>query len=223
MKRAKSVSRCVRCRMHSSLCVCSLIPTLATRTRVVLVIHHSEYWKSTNTGRLAAAALSNSEVVVRGRATKSDDDFGLSAATRPLLLFPHPDAVPLSSLATVAGDERSVTLIVPDGTWRQAAKTRNRVAGLRDVPSVSLPIGEPSTYRLRAKPHPFGLATLEAIARSLRALEGERGPDIERELLLVFRTMVERTLWSRGTLDGRDVAGGIAPGTFRHDSRSGPS
>ena len=222
-RRNNAASRCVRCRMHSSLCVCALIPMLTTRTHLVLVIHRAEDRKPTNTGRLAAEAMPNSRVIVRGRETEPQDDFGWAEGTRPLFLFPHEDAVPLSTLATVPGDDRPVTLIVPDGNWRQASKVRNRVAGMRDVPCVSLPIGEPSIYRLRSEAHPFGLATLEAIARSLRVLEGDAGPEVERALLHVFRAMVERTLWSRGDYETTDVTGGIPEGSLRHDPRSGPS
>ena len=219
-RRNNAASRCARCRMHASLCVCALIPTLATRTRLDLVIHRAEDRKPTNTGRLAAEAMPNSQVIVRGRATEPQDDLAWSAETRPLFLFPHEDAVPLASLP---GDDRPVTLIVPDGNWRQASKVRNRVAGMREVPCVSLPVGAPSIYRLRSEAHPFGLATLEAIARSLRILEGDAGPEVERALLHVFRAMVERTLWSRGDFDTADVTGGIPDGTLRHDPRSGPA
>ena len=86
---------------------------------------------------------------------------------------------------------------------------------------VSLPAAEPSTYRLRSEAHPFGLATVEAIARALRILEGDRGGAIELALLHVFHAMVERTLWSRGDLDTEDVTGGVPGGALRHDPRSG--
>ena len=220
-RRNNAASRCERCRMHSSLCVCALVPALDTRTRLVLVIHRAEDRKPTNTGRLAVLAMKNSEVIIRGHTTEPTPAQAWSAATRPLFLFPHEDAVPLESLAFVPGDDRPVTLIVPDGNWRQASKVRNRVAGMRAVPCVSLPIGAPSIYRLRSEAHPFGLATVEAIGRSLRILEGERGPEVERLLLHVFRAMVERTLWSRGEFETDDVTGGIPEGTLRHDPRSG--
>ena len=223
-RRNNAASRCTRCRMHSSLCVCPLIPKLDTRTRLVLVIHRAEDRKPTNTGRLAVEAMPNSEVIIRGRAEEPADSIAWSADTRPLLLFPHEDAVPLESVAAAsssAGDDRPFTLIVPDGNWRQASKVRNRVPGMRDVPCVSLPIGEPSIYRLRSEAHPFGLATVEAIGRCLRVLEGDRGPDVERALLHVFRAMVERTLWSRGDFETGDVTGGIPVGALRHDPRSG--
>ena len=222
-RRNNAASRCERCRMHSSLCVCALVPALETRTRLVLVIHRAEDRKPTNTGRLAVLAMRNSEVIVRGRTEEPTPAQAWGDDTRPLFLFPHEDAVPLASLASVPGDDRPVTLIVPDGNWRQASKVRNRVAGMRTVPCVSLPIAAPSIYRLRSEAHPFGLATVEAIGRALRVLEGDRGHDIEQALLHVFRAMVERTLWSRGDLEDGEVTGGIPEGTLRHDPRSGPA
>jgi len=201
--------------MHMSLCVCALIPTLVTRTELVLVIHRIEDRRSTNTGRLATEALPNSRVVMRGWTCDNDDELEWSAESRPLFLFPHEDAVPLTSLASVAGDDRPVTLIVPDGNWRQASKVHRRIDALRDVPCVSLPLGEPSVYRLRHEAHATGLATLEAIARALAILEGDGGPEIERALLGIFRVMVERTLWSRGTIDISGVTDGVPDGTRR--------
>jgi DTW domain-containing protein len=214
-RRGNSARRCARCRMHMSLCVCALIPTLATRTTVLVVIHRIEDRRSTNTGKLATEALTNSRVSMRGWDCDDDDALSWSAETRPLFLFPHENAVPLASLASLAGDDRPVTLIVQDGNWRQASKVHRRIAGLRDVPCVSLPLGEPSRYRLRHEAHPTGLATIEAIARALCILEGDSGPEVEQALLRIFRAMVERTLWSRGTIDISDVTDGVPPGTRR--------
>jgi DTW domain-containing protein YfiP len=115
----------------------------------------------------------------------------------------------------------SGTMSVTDGTWRQAFKVRNRVAGLSDLPCVSLPHDAPSTYRLRSEAHPHGLATIEAIARAMGILEGERGPEVRLSLERVFRAMVERTLWARGEIDPCDVTGGVPEGAMRHDPESG--
>jgi DTW domain-containing protein YfiP len=95
---------------------------------------------------------------------------------------------------------------------------RNRVPGLRDLPCVSLPRGEPSRYRLRFEAHELGLSTLEAIARALGLLEG---PQVQRALEEVFEIVVERILWSRGTLRTSDLKNGIPEGAQQHDPRSG--
>lgn len=208
--------RCPRCRMHGSLCLCPLIPRIETRTRLVLVIHRYEDRKPTNTGRLATECLVNSEVLVRGHEDRPSAPLALSPDTQPVFLFPREDAIPLAQFAASA---RPVTLIVPDGTWRQASKVRSRVPGLRDVPCVSIPPGERSTYRLRVDAHETGLATIEAIARAFGILEGEQGETVQRALEWVFHAMVERTLWARGAMEGTDVTGGIPEGAKRHDPR----
>lgn len=202
--------------MHGSLCICALLPRIETRTRLVLVIHRYEDRKPTNTGRLAAECLTNSQVVVRGHATRASAPLSFSAETQPVLLFPHEDAIPIGSLGKPS---RPVTLIVPDGTWRQASKVRGRVPGLRDVPCVRLPVAEPSRYRLRVDVHPQGLATIEAIARALAVLEGPSGERVQRALDHVLRAMVERTLWARGAIPTEQVSGGIPQGASRHDPR----
>jgi DTW domain-containing protein YfiP len=112
---------------------------------------------------------------------------------RPVLLFPHPDAAPLASFR----DGPPVTLIVPDGTWTQAVKTRKRTPDLAAIPCAALPTGLVSDYRLRRAPHPGQVSTLEAIAHALGVLED---PALAAALLQVQRLMTERTLRSRGRL-----------------------
>jgi DTW domain-containing protein YfiP len=209
--------RCRRCRMLGNLCVCALMPSprLETRTRLVLLIHRFEDRKPTNTGRLAAECLANSEVIVRGHVSQPTPPLTWAAGSTPLYLFPHEGATPLTESVGL-GKRSPVTLIVPDGNWRQASKVRNRVPGLRDVPCVSIPVGEPSSYRLRAEAHEAGLSTVEAIARAMGVLEGYA---VRAALELVFRAMVERTLWARGMVATSEVTGGIPEGTLRQDPR----
>lgn len=214
-RRGNSGLRCAGCRLHLSLCACSLIPRLETRTKFVLFMHHFEDRKSTNSGRLATRCLANSEVNLRGRLGEPGASFVPEPGRRSLLLFPHEDARPLTEFV---GSNEPLTLVVPDGTWRQASKVRNRVAGLSELPCVSLPHGEPSRYRLRFEAHGTGLSTLEAIARALGVLEGMH---LQKALEGVFETVVDRILWSRGTLSSEDVKGGIPEDAKRHDPRSG--
>ncbi len=222
-RRDNRANRCVRCMMHASLCICTLIPRLETRTRVMLVIHRAEIRKPTNTGVLATHCLENSEVHVRGREGEPSQELTWPPGYRPLLLFPHDtESLPLDA-SFVETPGPPFALIVPDGNWRQASKVRARVPGLRTVPCVHLPLGAPSIYRLRSEAQPTGLATMEAIARALEVLEGaERGPRIRTEIEIVFRAMVERTLWVRGTIREHEVTGGIPRGVTKHDPRSRP-
>ena len=107
--------------MHRSLCICALLPRIATRTRVVVVLHQLEARKPTNTGALAAKCLENSVVVYRGRApggaTADPLDHQLSSETDPLLLYPHPSATPLAGSLCAARERMR-----QPGGHRQAAR-----------------------------------------------------------------------------------------------------
>ena len=204
--------------MHRTLCICALLPRLETRTRVVLVVHQLEANKPTNTGLLAARCLANSAVVYRGRPPAGADTatpaFGAVPGAQHLMLYPHPSATPI---AAWRGSDDPIVLLVPDGTWRQAARTRARLApDPRTIPCVSLPTSS-SGRRLRTASAPQRMATLEALARALGVLEG---PEIERALLRVYRIMTERTLWSNGRVATADVTGGIPAGVQSHDPLS---
>lgn len=216
-RRENSAFRCRLCRMLGRLCVCPLVPQppIRTRTRLLVVMHRAEDRKSTNTGRLAAACLESSTIVVRGRKEDASAPIDLDPSTRPLLLFPFEDAVPLAEIAPSLRGE-PVTLVVPDGTWRQASKVRKRVPGMSDVPCVSVSGDARLALRLRAEAHAHGLSTIEAIARALGILEGDH---VRVALERVFRAMVERTLWTRGEVAREDVSDGIPEGALRHDWR----
>jgi DTW domain-containing protein len=132
-------------------------------------------------------------------------------------LYPSPEALPLDQLVPeLRADGRAITLVVPDGNWRQASKVRQRVPWLHGLRCAVLPSAMPSQYRLRTEAHSHGLATLEAIARAFGILEGS---EVQVALERVFAAMVERTLWARGSIAREAVVSGVPEGTFRHRPR----
>ena len=217
VSRRNNLERCSTCSMNETLCICALVPSLETRTRLELIVHYREERKPTNTGQLAARCLKRSSISIVGDRDRPLVRAPVTADEQPLLLFPADDAVPITSFAA---SERPVVLIVPDGNWRQASKFRKRIAGLADIPCVVLPDMGPTDYRLRAEPHEGGLATFEAIARALCILEG---PEVETAMLDVFRVMVERTLWLRGALTDAEVSGGVPPAAIERNPRGTPA
>ena len=216
-RRDNGEHRCRDCAMHLSLCICAEVPSIATSSILCLVMHRDETRKTTNTGRLAARCLQGSEVLVHGRIgerveapwTVPSDN----AIVGGLLLYPCDEAEPLGAHHLEAGPVR---LVVPDGTWRQAAKMTNRIPWIADLPRVSLPEGAETSYRLRSEPKEGGLATMEAITRAFAVLEG---PEVERQLDDIFHRMIDRTLYSRGQLAREDVYGGVPEDAQRHDPR----
>jgi DTW domain-containing protein YfiP len=210
-RRGRASLRCAGCRLPPALCLCAQVPVIATRTRVIVLLHQLEARKTSNTGRLAHQCLPSSELHLRGNLAEDSSDRDdtrvvpawLERAVRPVLLFPDPDAELLDHRWR---DRDPVTLIVPDGTWSQAIRARKRIKGLAQIPCVALPGDLVSSYRLRRDPRAGRVSTMEAIAHALGMLESET---IRDHLLSVHRLAVERTLFSKGLLAADEVWGGL--------------
>lgn len=181
--------------MHEENCICEHIPRLSTRTRLCLVMHCREVKKPTATAPLALAALSNSELYEHGAKGRPLDLSHLHQhERRVLVLFPSEDARPLSA-AFLEEDRRPVTLVVPDGNWRQATRIPQRVPGVTRAERVTLTAGAPTRWGIRRETRDEGLATFEAIARAFGILES---PEIQASLEAVFDRMVQTTIAQRG-------------------------
>lgn len=191
--RAKPHARCEVCAARAEHCFCGEIESIELGTRIIAITHQMEAGKPTNTARLLLMALTNAQVRVRGRAGEPMGTRGLVVPDRrTLMLFPSDDAVVLTPELV---DDRPITLVVPDGTWRQACRVPRRVPELSDVERVKLAPGPPSRYRLRSTDDPGRLSTFEAVARALGVIEGAAvRTKLERDL----EVMVDRTLRTRG-------------------------
>jgi DTW domain-containing protein YfiP len=186
--RTRRIQRCPDCWLHVPSCVCAELPRVSVATRVVLVMHHVEMRRSSNTGRLAARVL-GAEVRVRGLpgAARAEVPEG-----RRLVLFPAEGSRVLSREDAASGP---VTLVVPDGSWKQASRAVQRDEAAAGAEIVTLPPGAPSRYRLRRRSNERALCTYEAVARALAILEG---PEIEASMSRALDLFVERTLALRG-------------------------
>lgn len=193
--RSKRSVRCPRCRLHLPLCICDATPRLDLATRLILVMHRRELIKPTATGPLALSVLTNSELRIQGYRERQLDFSDLECEQRrTLLLYPGEDA-PVLSRDFLSADPRPVNLVVPDGTWRQAARMGRRLPGLEHAAMVRLPETAKTGWGVRRECHPEGLATFEAIARALGIIDCCEVQETMEEL---FRLMVARTLQARG-------------------------
>ena len=181
--------------MHDHLCICDAIPRYELATSLLLVMHRREFQKPTATGPLALAVLVNSELRIQGHREHPLDFSDLDRSGRRILLLYPGDDVPILSPLLVAADPRPITLVIPDGSWRQAARMGRRLPGLGQAEMVRLPQGEATAWGIRKETTPEGLATFEAIARALGIIES---PEVQQGMEELFRLMVARTLQARG-------------------------
>jgi DTW domain-containing protein YfiP len=198
MRHGINAERCIGCRLHTEVCICDEIDTVATRlqgrvrTKVVLVTHAKELRRSTNTGFLLERVL-GFEVRVRGAKDRACDLEDLAApGAQALLLYPE-EGAPVLTL-----EDRPSHLVVADGSWRQTTRMVYRDPVLARLKHVTLPPGPPGRYRLREAPRDDALCTLEAVARALELTEGERGLELRRELEGLLEAQVRATMRMRG-------------------------
>jgi DTW domain-containing protein YfiP len=118
----------------------------------------------------------------------------ISAAASVFLLFPTTNATLLQPLVASRAGEPSL-LIVPDGTWREARKIVYANPVLSTLPHLSLPIGEPSEYRVRKAREPAAVSTIEAVVRTLTVLEPEH--DFQ-PVLTPFKVLIEQQIQAMG-------------------------
>ena len=183
--------QCSRCLRPVTHCLCALIPSLDSRTRVLLLQHPSEVDHALNTARLAALGLNNAQLLV-GEVFEDLPTLLSAPGYQARLLFPADDAQPLQAYAS---SDEPLLLVVPDGTWRKARKMLHLNPLLAALPRVTLAEGAVSRYRLRKAPAAGALSTVEAIVQALQTLEA---PMCFEALLKPFDALIEGQIAAMG-------------------------
>lgn len=195
--------RCPRCRLVDRVCLCAELPTVVTRARIVVIRHVREVVKPSGTARIAQLALPSLEIVdYRDERGPLPDWLRDDPLTPPDVLPPDLVGDRLRTLDGAAllfptgrtSEEPPRTLVVLDGTWRQARQMYRRIPGCAALPTVSLSGGS-DVRRLRSSRAPGERSTLEAIADALAILEGE---EVAAPLRALHDRFVLQSLKARG-------------------------
>lgn len=171
-------TRCPRCLLRLQWCLCAEVPTVLTRTRIVIVRHYREVTRSSNSGRLAHLALPNCEIIDHG-----------APGTTATMVDPRDAAVLFPGGQELSAGQGPARLVILDGTWSQVRRMRRKVRGLEQMPTVCIPLVPTDAPRMRASPGDGKVSTLEAIAHALGVLEGAAVRD---PLLALFELAVAR-------------------------------
>ena len=197
--------RCSPCRLPKPLCVCALAPRFDFATQITMVMHIREWSRSSNTGRFVPLVAKGAQNRFHGLIDQRLTPVDLYPKGHPLVLFPGCGAKDLTT-EVVQSLPRPLTLVVPDGNWKQTKNMVRRLPALTQAPIYQLPGPEPGLRRMRRNIFPDRMSTFEAVIQALALLEG---PEIEEPLLDFFRIAVDRMLLLRGKIKARDVFGGM--------------
>jgi len=178
--------RCYRCLRPRRMCFCATLPTVPTRTNVVILQHPHERTHPFNTARLVGLCMPNARVHVAYGGLSEVLRCDVPVTDDAVVLYPHPSAIDVASLAP---HERPSTLIALDGTWAHAKRLYKDNPWLGRLRHVRINPSEPSRYRIRKEPRADYVSTLEAIVAALRVFE----PDTPRldTLLSAFDRMID--------------------------------
>jgi DTW domain-containing protein YfiP len=194
---ANDVSRCFVCGTHREQCFCADLPVAGTRTRILFVQHPQEALKPTNSARMTCRILSNASIAPWSRTEPTP------LGPEAILLYPSTDAAPLEADDLLG----SATIVIPDGTWSQAARISN-VLGKRGPRRRVLPPGDVLAWTVRRSGDPERISSGQAAAAALH-LAGEL--DAARQLREALAESQRRILAMRGVLpDGRPDDDGAA-------------
>lgn len=174
LARGRAVVRCERCQLGRAHCICAYRSHNTCPFDWVLLMHRDEVFKPTNTGRLIADTFPDNTLAFEWSRTEPCKDLLdvlTSEARQCVIAFPpqqgpvRPQLCPAEALA---GKQR-LTVIVPDGTWKQAAKMVRASPYLHGLPLLALTPEADAGYALRQAARTGQLSTAEAGTNILRA------------------------------------------------------
>lgn len=208
---------CPRCRRPAASCLCAYLAPVETTVEVVFLQHARETKRAIGTAWLAHLALPRSRLLVGVDFTERPEvqELLVRGDRRPFVLYPGEGSLNLASLspAELPQPERTL-LLVPDGTWWEAAKLLRVNPWLAALPRVAVRPDAPTRFVLRRQRTAEGRSTLEAVAAALAVLEGAPAR-FERMLAALDALAAER--------DSRARKGeGRRRGRSRRERRAGP-
>lgn len=151
LARGNRIRRCQRCLLPLKNCLCDTLKPACANSRFCLVMFDTEPMKPSNTGRLIADILPDTQAFQWSRTEPPQAliDLCTNEAYQPMVVFP----------ASYAGSERQVLstpavgkpplFIMLDGTWTEARKMFRKSPYLDALPVISVDLSRVSAYRLR--------------------------------------------------------------------------
>lgn len=197
------VERCEQCLLPIRYCICNFLkPFDATPLGVdiVLLMHSDEILKPTNTGRLASAVFpKNCGVYEWSRLAPNPELLQLLQEPHRecVVIYPatltRPVYVPAKTRGLLAENNqgaKKLTLVLLDGTWRQAARMINHSRWLDKVPSMPLLIDDAyaGCYAMRKSTQDSRLSTAEAIGIALAQVGEPAAAHYLHQIFSVFNT-----------------------------------
>jgi hypothetical protein len=211
-----TVPDCPQCCKPLALCVCDAVETIKARTSVLILQHPQEQDRALGTARLTALHFADAVLKIGlswpslskalGRRVHDPSRWAVLylGSAKVDDLDTDRAIVAINRKGEIEDNQRAILediegIVLLDGTWSQAKALWWRNAWMLKCQRVILGPRQVSRYgKLRKEPRRDGLATIEAAAMMLAALE--RRPDIEATLLESFERMLAKYREAQATM-----------------------
>ena len=198
LARGGSIPRCKYCMLLPYLCICSIKQTVDSQSAFLLLMYDDEILKPSNTGRLIADLIPDTQAYIWSRTEPNPTMLALLADStwQPIVIFPaeyaaESRALISSPILTSLNEGKRPLFILLDGTWAQAKKMFRKSPYLDAFPVLSFSPEKLSQYIMRKATKDNQLATAEVAILVLESL-GE--VDNAHLLTLLFSTFKENYL-----------------------------
>ena len=175
LARGNRIRRCQRCLLPLKNCLCNTIKPQTARSHFCLVMFDTEPMKPSNTGRLIADILPETQAFQWSRTEPPEALLKLIASDdyQPMVVFPASYAQSARHILAVPPvDGKPPLFIMLDGTWTEARKMFRKSPYLDTLPVISVDLTTTSAYRLRAV-HGEGQYCTAEVAAALLELAGD--------------------------------------------------
>lgn len=204
---SESRAFCPECEFLKSRCLCETLKVIPNNVHLIVLQHPSESKHPLNTVRIMKKSFQNITVISGEDFTAHTplNDILNSPASRCALLYPAPEAKPLSLEGVT--QQTPTHLILLDGTWRKAKRIFLSSKNLQKLSAFTFINEEISDYRIRKSSVENSFSTLEASTFALQILE----PQLDTiAALAAFKQMIDfqikkmgRDVYQKNYLDKR--------------------
>lgn len=151
LARGNRIRRCQRCLLPLKQCLCATLTSAQAASRFCLVMFDTEPMKPSNTGRLIADILPDTEAFQWSRTEPPQALLDLVAHPdyQPMVVFPASYAGPDRQVLSAPPSGKPPLFIMLDGTWTEARKMFRKSPYLDALPIISVDLSRISAYHLR--------------------------------------------------------------------------
>jgi DTW domain-containing protein YfiP len=174
---------CYTCYRPLSLCLCSHVKPIMTKTKFIILMHPKEFKKTKNgTGRLTHLSLPNSQLYI-------DVDFSHHNAINAILndennlcyvLYPSKNSVNLNT-QKIAVEGKQLCIFIIDSTWPCSVKMLKLSRNLQSLPKLSFTHSKTSQFQIKEQPADFCLSTIESTLTILELLTVQEIETLQKE------------------------------------------